>query len=127
MNTVVNERSDTVTAVQLSARLERFDSFWEGPDDVERGYRTLGQFYRVNYLQHVPQDRSVRILVVSCGPGYFVNMLREEGYKVSSLNVRHLNPLPLDIGEILTRFKKVLVPELNLGQMSMILSPKSSR
>ncbi|KPJ89853.1 MAG: hypothetical protein AMS18_12095 [Gemmatimonas sp. SG8_17] len=80
MNTAVNERSDTATAVQLSARLERFDSFWEGPDDVERGYRTLGQFYRVNYLRHVPQDHNVRILVISCGPGYFVNMLREEGY-----------------------------------------------
>ena len=50
-----------------------------------------------------------------------VDQLKDEGYKVSSLNVRHLNPLPLDIGEILSRFKKVLVPELNLGQMCMIL------
>jgi nucleoside-diphosphate-sugar epimerase/2-polyprenyl-3-methyl-5-hydroxy-6-metoxy-1,4-benzoquinol methylase len=64
----------------LSARLERFDSFWEGPEDVEKGYRTLGQFYRVNYLKHLPADRRSCILVISCGPGYFVNLLNEEGY-----------------------------------------------
>ena len=67
-------------ATNLSARMERFDSFWEGPEDVEKGYRTLGQFYRVNYLKYVPADRGSRILVISCGPGYFVNLLSEEGY-----------------------------------------------
>jgi len=67
-------------ATSLSARMERFDSFWEGPEDVEKGYRTLGQFYRVNYLKAVPGDRALRILVISCGPGYFVNLLRNEGY-----------------------------------------------
>jgi len=64
----------------LSAKTERFDSFWEGPEDIEKGYRTLGQFYRVNYLKYVPADKASRILVVSCGPGYFVNLLNEEGY-----------------------------------------------
>jgi 2-polyprenyl-3-methyl-5-hydroxy-6-metoxy-1,4-benzoquinol methylase len=71
-------------ATSLSARMERFDSFWEGPwegpDDVEKGYRTLGQFYRVNYLKYVPIDKASQILVISCGPGYFVNLLNEEGY-----------------------------------------------
>ena len=67
-------------ATSLSARMERFDSFWEGPEDVEKGYRTLGQFYRVNYLKYVPADRGSRTLVISCGPGYFVNLLNEEGY-----------------------------------------------
>lgn len=67
-------------ATDLSARLERFDSFWEGPDDVERGYRTLGRFYESNYLPHIPEDRAARILVISCGPGYFVNLLVEKGY-----------------------------------------------
>lgn len=65
---------------QLSARMERFDSFWEGPDDIERGYTTLGRFYQANYLEHLPDDRSARILVISCGPGYFVNLLAEAGY-----------------------------------------------
>jgi nucleoside-diphosphate-sugar epimerase/2-polyprenyl-3-methyl-5-hydroxy-6-metoxy-1,4-benzoquinol methylase len=67
-------------ATSLSARMERFDSFWEGPEDVEKGYRTLGQFYRANYLKYVPADKGSRILVISCGPGYFVNLLNEEGY-----------------------------------------------
>ena len=66
--------------VPLSARLERFDSFWEGPEDVERGYRTVVQFYRANYLRHLPTDRAARILVISCGPGYFVKLLADTGY-----------------------------------------------
>jgi nucleoside-diphosphate-sugar epimerase/SAM-dependent methyltransferase len=65
---------------KLSARTEPFDSFWEAPADVEKGYASFGQFYSRNYLVHVPQDRNARILVVSCGPGYFVNMLNERGY-----------------------------------------------
>ncbi|KPJ87725.1 MAG: hypothetical protein AMS18_14240, partial [Gemmatimonas sp. SG8_17] len=66
MNDILKEQPDSPPRIQLSARTERFDSFWEGPDDIERGYRTLGQFYRVNYLKHIPQDRSSRILVISC-------------------------------------------------------------
>lgn len=66
--------------LKLSARMEQFDSFWEGPEDVEKGYARFGQFYRHNYLQHLLPRRDSRILVVSCGPGYFVNLLHEEGY-----------------------------------------------
>lgn len=69
-----------ISQQQLSAKLESFDSFWEGPDDVEKGYHTFGQFYRVNYLPHMPSDKLVKVLVVSCGPGYFLNLLRSEGY-----------------------------------------------
>lgn len=64
----------------LSARLEPFDSFWEGPDDVEKGYDTFGQFYRHNYLKYIPPDKEANILIVSCGPGYFVNLLQGDGY-----------------------------------------------
>jgi SAM-dependent methyltransferase len=65
---------------ELTARIEPFDSFWEGPEDVEKGYRTVTEFYRRNYLPVVPEDREARILVVSCGPGYFVDMLARQGY-----------------------------------------------
>jgi nucleoside-diphosphate-sugar epimerase/2-polyprenyl-3-methyl-5-hydroxy-6-metoxy-1,4-benzoquinol methylase len=65
----------------LTAQIEPFDSFWEAPADLEKGYRSFGRFYRHNYLRHLPQDRQARILVVSSGPGYFVNVLREEGYQ----------------------------------------------
>lgn len=70
----------TEAARGLSARTERFDSFWEGPDDIEAGYRTLGKFYEANYLPYLPDNRSARVLVISCGPGYFVNLLVEKGY-----------------------------------------------
>ena len=65
----------------LAAKIEPFDSFWEGPEDVEKGYTTVYEFYRRNYLSHVPEDRDAPILVVSCGPGYFVDMLVRHGYR----------------------------------------------
>ncbi len=46
---------------------------------------------------------------------------RERGLDVSHAHLRHLNPLPADLGDLLSRFRRVLLPELNLGQLSMIL------
>ena len=65
----------------LTARMEPFDSFWEAPDDIESGYDKFAKFYAHNYLPHLPEDRDARILVISCGPGYFVNLLVERGYR----------------------------------------------
>jgi SAM-dependent methyltransferase len=65
---------------ELAARLEPFDSYWQAPQDAEKGFRSFTAYYRANYLPHLPQDRNANILVVSCGPGYLVNMLREHGY-----------------------------------------------
>ncbi len=70
----------TISDDDLTARMEPFDSFWEAPKDVEKGYSRFGKFYRHNYLPHVPEDRNAQILVISCGPGYFVNLLVQEGY-----------------------------------------------
>ena len=53
-----------------------------------------------------------------------VKAMQAEGFSVSSLHLRHLNPLPKDLGDIIGRFKKVIVPELNLGQLSFILRAK---
>lgn len=50
--------------------------------------------------------------------------LRAEGYKVSSVHLRHLNPLPNDLEATLKRFKKVLIPELNSGQLAMLVRSK---
>lgn len=66
---------------QLTAKMEPFDSFWEGPENTEKGYEKFYQFYRHNYLKYVPADRNSQILVISCGPGYFVNTLSRHGYK----------------------------------------------
>jgi SAM-dependent methyltransferase len=64
----------------LTAKIEPFDSFWEGPENVEKGYSSFYQFYKHNYLKFIPSAKDAAILVISCGPGYFVNMLVKEGY-----------------------------------------------
>jgi 2-oxoglutarate ferredoxin oxidoreductase subunit alpha len=50
--------------------------------------------------------------------------LQEEGLKVSACAVRYLNPLPARLGEILKGFKRVMVPEMNLGQFLSIIRAK---
>ena len=65
----------------LTAKMEPFDSFWEAPENIEKGYVTFGTFYRYNYLMHFPENKTANILIISCGPGYMVNLLNEEGYK----------------------------------------------
>lgn len=65
---------------RLSARIEPFDSYWQAPEDVASGYQTFATYYRANFLPHLPSDREAPILVVSCGPGYLVDLLQQEGY-----------------------------------------------
>ena len=72
---------DPAGGMELTAQMEPFDSFWEGPSDIEKGYTTVFEFYRRNYLGHVPADRDAAVLVISCGPGYFVDMLVRHGYR----------------------------------------------
>jgi SAM-dependent methyltransferase len=78
----------TVTALpggssmpRLAARLEPFDSYWQAPKDVDKGYKSFNAYYRANYLPLVPADRDAKILVVSCGPGYLVDVLVRSGYR----------------------------------------------
>ena len=66
--------------MKLTAKMEPFDSFWEAPEDVERGYTSFSKFYERNYLKYIPENREASILVVSCGPGYFVSLLNKKGY-----------------------------------------------
>ena len=70
----------TATMTHLTAKIEPFDSFWEGPKNVEQGYTSVRQFYKANYCRHLPTRKDAAILVISCGPGYFVHMLLTEGY-----------------------------------------------
>jgi 2-oxoglutarate/2-oxoacid ferredoxin oxidoreductase subunit alpha len=53
-----------------------------------------------------------------------VENLRNEGKPVSHLHLRYLNPFPKNLGSILKNYKKILVPELNLGQLQYILRAK---
>ena len=59
------------------------------------------------------------------GPiGAGVRRVRKAGYRVAQAHLRHLNPFPHDLGDILKRYDKVLVPEMNLGQLSLLLRAK---
>ena len=71
-------------APRLTANLEPFDSFWEAPKDVEKGFDSFGKFYRHNYLRHLPGNREAKIIVISCGYGYFVHLLKTAGYTAVS-------------------------------------------
>jgi SAM-dependent methyltransferase len=64
----------------LAARLEPFDSYWQAPKDIEKGFDSFSAYYRANYLPHLPADRAASVLVISCGPGYLVKMLKDRGY-----------------------------------------------
>lgn len=79
--TMIHIREKNLTSqVKLAARIEPFDTFWEGPEDIEKGYTSFYQFYKHNYLKYLPQNKAARILVVSCGPGYFVDLAARHGY-----------------------------------------------
>ncbi len=53
-----------------------------------------------------------------------VEMLIDDGEDVSHLHLRYLNPLPKDLGEIIVKFKKVVIPELNMGQLLTVVRSK---
>ena len=42
-------------------------------------------------------------------------------YSVSHVHLKYLNPFPKNLGEILVSFDKILIPELNLGQLDMLI------
>ncbi|HKM91493.1 MAG TPA: 2-oxoacid:acceptor oxidoreductase subunit alpha [Candidatus Acidoferrales bacterium] len=53
-----------------------------------------------------------------------VRTLRGKGHKIGHVHLRYLNPLPSNLGEILKHYKKVVVPELNMGQLLWVLRAK---
>lgn len=67
-----------------------------------------------------------KLLVIGWGGTYgsIAEAVRQSianGHAVAHVHLRHLNPLPDDLGEIIGRFEKILVPEINLGQLSVLL------
>jgi 2-oxoglutarate/2-oxoacid ferredoxin oxidoreductase subunit alpha len=53
-----------------------------------------------------------------------VKSQRELGHRIGHVHLRHLNPLPSNLGDVLKRYKQVLVPELNMGQLLWLLRAK---
>jgi 2-oxoglutarate/2-oxoacid ferredoxin oxidoreductase subunit alpha len=66
------------------------------------------------------------ILVLGWGSTYgairvAVDRARDRGKKVARLHLYHMHPLPKDLGEILRRYRKILVPEMNTGQLTKLV------
>ncbi len=71
-------------------------------------------------------ESSGKILVLGWGGTYgsitaTVGAMQAEGFSVSSAHLTHLHPLPNDLKDIMSRFDKVLIPELNMGQLSVLI------
>ncbi len=67
-----------------------------------------------------------RVLVVGWGSSYgpisaAARRVRLSGRPVATVHLRHMNPLPSDLGDILRSYDRVIVPEMNLGQLAFIL------
>ncbi len=74
-------------------------------------------------------DQSGDLLIVAWGSTHgpitaALKTAREKGQSVGHVHLRHLNPLPKNLGDVLKRYKHVLVPEMNMGQLVMILRAK---
>jgi 2-oxoglutarate ferredoxin oxidoreductase subunit alpha len=84
-----------------------------------------------NYLEHpeINGDPEGDLLIVSWGSTYgtvfaAIEVLRKKGKKVSWFHLRWINPLPPTLEKYIHNFKKVVVPEINLGQLSRLLREK---
>jgi 2-oxoglutarate ferredoxin oxidoreductase subunit alpha len=70
-----------------------------------------------------------RVLVLGWGSTYgpigaACRIVRSRGVDVAHAHLRHLNPFPANLGEVLHRYDKVLVPEMNLGQLALLVRAK---
>jgi 2-oxoglutarate ferredoxin oxidoreductase subunit alpha len=71
-------------------------------------------------------DGAARVLVLGWGSTYgpigaACRNVRAAGASIAQVHLRHLNPLPSDLGDILKRYDKVVIPEMNLGQLAMLI------
>jgi 2-oxoglutarate/2-oxoacid ferredoxin oxidoreductase subunit alpha len=74
----------------------------------------------------VDDQDGARLLVLGWGSTYgpigaAIRRVRAAGGKVAQAHLRHLNPFPGNLGEVLARYDKVLIPEMNLGQLRMLV------
>ncbi len=113
--------------------LEKSDIVGNVSYDAENHWRMVQ--YRAEKIARIARDipdaevmgdRGGDLLVLGWGSTYgaiitAVQRARGKGMSVSSAHLRHLNPFPENLGDVLSRFRKVLIPELNLGQLRMLI------
>ena len=71
-------------------------------------------------------DADAKVLILGWGSTYgaigaCVRRLRARGKKVARAHLKHMNPFPKNTGEVLSRFETVVVPEMNMGQLSRLI------
>ncbi|MFP5284035.1 MAG: 2-oxoacid:acceptor oxidoreductase subunit alpha, partial [Actinomycetes bacterium] len=76
-----------------------------------------------------PDGSHARVLVLGWGSTYgpitaAVRRVRKTGRQVAQTHLRHLNPFPANLGHILRSYDRVIVPEMNLGQLALLLRAK---
>lgn len=101
------------------------------PDNHDRMVRLRqakvdGVANSIGPLQVEDPSGEASVLVIGWGSTYgpigaACRRLRKGGHKVAQAHLRHLNPFPHNTGEVLKRYDKVIVPEMNLGQLALLL------
>jgi len=74
-------------------------------------------------------DGDAKVAVIGWGSTYgpigaACRQIRAAGESIAQVHLRHLNPLPADLGDILARYDRVVCPEMNLGQLALLLRAK---
>jgi 2-oxoglutarate ferredoxin oxidoreductase subunit alpha len=74
----------------------------------------------------VEGDQDGELLVLGWGSTYgaikeAIRHVKAQGYTASQAHIRYIHPFPKNVGEVLGHFKKVLIPELNMGQMAAVI------
>jgi 2-oxoglutarate ferredoxin oxidoreductase subunit alpha len=74
-------------------------------------------------------DPEGELLLVGWGSTYgaittAVERARNQGKAVSSIHLKYLNPLPKNLGDVLSKFKKIIIPEMNLGQLRHVIQSR---
>jgi 2-oxoglutarate/2-oxoacid ferredoxin oxidoreductase subunit alpha len=80
-------------------------------------------------LIEVAGEKTGKVLVLGWGSTYgsissAVDRMQREGKSVSAAHLRHLNPFPRNLGEVLAGFETVIIPEMNLGQLCTMIRAK---
>jgi 2-oxoglutarate ferredoxin oxidoreductase subunit alpha len=71
-------------------------------------------------------DGDAKVLVLGWGSTYgpigaACRRVRRNGHSIARTHLRHVNPFPSDLGDVLSRYERVVIPEMNLGQLSMLI------
>ncbi len=74
-------------------------------------------------------DGDARVLVLGWGSTYgtigaAARRVRRAGYSIAQAHLRHLNPFPANLGQVLASYEKVVLPEMNLGQLATLIRSK---